>query len=89
MKLIWLVHENENYFLVYFAGPDNFEIYLNEFLTSAATISFEQPDQISNETESIPTWIKNNADWWSQRLIPDADFLKGIQFLVENGIIAV
>ncbi|MDH3488358.1 MAG: hypothetical protein OEL82_10010 [Nitrosopumilus sp.] len=40
-------------------------------------------------SQEIPSWIKNNADWWSQGLISDDDFLKGIQFMVENGIIAV
>jgi len=40
-------------------------------------------------TQEIPLWVKNNANWWSQGLIPDADFIKGIQFLVENGIITV
>lgn len=37
----------------------------------------------------IPAWIKNNADWWSQGLISDDDFIKGIQFMIENGIITV
>ena len=37
----------------------------------------------------IPAWIKNNADWWAQGLITDNDFVKGIQYLVENGIIVV
>ena len=40
-------------------------------------------------SQEIPAWIKNNADWWSQGLISDNDFLKGITFLVENGIITV
>jgi len=40
-------------------------------------------------SQEIPAWIKNNADWWSKKLISDDDFIKGIQFLVENGIIAV
>ncbi len=42
-----------------------------------------------SSTQKIPAWIKNNADWWSQGLISDDDFLKGIQFMVENGIIIV
>jgi len=37
----------------------------------------------------LPSWVKNNADWWSQGLISDEDFVKGIQFMVENGIITV
>jgi len=40
-------------------------------------------------TEEIPAWIKNNADWWSQGLISDDDFVKGIQYLVEQGIIKI
>jgi len=41
------------------------------------------------ESNEIPAWIKNNADWWSQGLISDDDFVKGIQYLVEQGIIVV
>jgi len=40
-------------------------------------------------SQEIPSWIKNNADWWAQGLISDDDFVKGIQYLVENGIIVV
>jgi len=43
----------------------------------------------TGDSEEIPAWIKNNADWWAQGLISDDDFVKGIQFLVENGIIIV
>ncbi len=43
----------------------------------------------NNLTEKIPQWIKNNADWWAQEMITDEGFLKGIKFLVENGIIDV
>jgi len=39
--------------------------------------------------EEIPSWIKNNADWWAQGLITDDDFVKGIQYLIEQGIISV
>jgi len=39
--------------------------------------------------EEIPSWIKNNADWWAQGLITDDDFVKGIQYLVEQGIISI
>ena len=42
-----------------------------------------------SENKTIPTWIKSNADWWSQGIISDDDFLKGVEFLVETGIISV
>lgn len=41
------------------------------------------------DSGEIPPWIKNNADWWAQGLISDDDFVKGIQYLVEQGIIQV
>ena len=40
-------------------------------------------------TPAIPQWIKNNAKWWSEGTITDADFLKGIQYLIQQGIIQV
>jgi len=41
------------------------------------------------DSSKVPEWIKNNADWWAQGLITDDDFVKGIQYLVEQGIIRV
>ena len=42
-----------------------------------------------NSTDTIPTWIKNNAGWWSSGKISDNDFLTGIEYLIENGTINV
>ena len=48
-----------------------------------------KPSTTPSGSQEIPAWIKNNADWWSQGLISVGDFLKGITFMVENGIITV
>ncbi len=47
--------------------------------------------QISEESGaiSIPTWVKNNAGWWSEGQIEDSDFVSGIQFLINKGIIRI
>jgi len=37
----------------------------------------------------IPTWVKSNAKWWSEDLISDQDFVKGIEFLIKEGIIRI
>jgi hypothetical protein len=37
----------------------------------------------------IPSWIKNNAKWWSEGSIEDSDFVKGIQYLLQQKIILV
>ena len=41
------------------------------------------------DTKSVPDWIKNNANWWSENLIDDIDFINGIQYLIENKIIKI
>ncbi|MEM2160252.1 MAG: polysaccharide deacetylase family protein [Candidatus Nitrosotenuis sp.] len=45
------------------------------------------PDLTTNIV--IPDWIKNNARWWSEGKIADSDFTKGIQYLIEQGVIKV
>jgi len=44
------------------------------------------------ETEleiEIPEWIKNNAGWWADGLIGDSDFVSGIQYLINKGIMTI
>jgi hypothetical protein len=41
------------------------------------------------DTKSVPDWIKNNANWWSENLIDDIDFINGLQYLIENKIIKI
>ena len=42
-----------------------------------------------NDKMSIPSWIKNNAKFWSEGSITDDDFVKGIQYLIDSGIVRV
>jgi len=41
------------------------------------------------DSESIPVWIKNNAKWWAEGIISEDDFVSGIEYLVNQGIISV
>jgi len=42
------------------------------------------------ETETtIPNWIKNNAGWWADGIIPDSAFVSGIQWLISNDIMNI
>ncbi len=38
---------------------------------------------------AIPSWIKNNAGWWSDGSIDDDSFVQGIQFLIEEDILKI
>ena len=41
------------------------------------------------ESAKIPDWIRNNAKWWSDGSIGDSDFVSGIQYLMEQGVIQI
>ena len=43
----------------------------------------------SSSTESVPSWVKNNAKWWSEDLIEGTDFINGIEYLVKKQIISI
>ena len=41
------------------------------------------------DAESIPEWVRNNALWYGQGDISEAEFLNTIKFLIENDIIVL
>ena len=43
----------------------------------------------SQTTKRVPDWVKNNAGWWAADLIGDNDFLNGIKYLINKGVILV
>lgn len=40
-------------------------------------------------SNKVPSWVKDQADWWAQNQISDGEFAKGIQYLVEQRIIEI
>ena len=46
-------------------------------------------DRVGVDQTSIPDWIKNNAGWWATGQIDDSAFLKGIQYLIKEGIMII
>jgi len=41
------------------------------------------------QSPDIPSWIKNNAGWWSAGQIDDNSFVQGIQYLIKEGIMKI
>ncbi|MBL7001688.1 MAG: hypothetical protein ISR80_02890 [Nitrosopumilus sp.] len=39
--------------------------------------------------ESVPDWVKNNALWYGEGTISEAEFLNAIKFLIEEGVIVL
>ena len=44
---------------------------------------------ITESSNEIPVWIKNNAGWWADGSIDDSSFVQGIQFLVQEGFMKI
>ena len=38
---------------------------------------------------AVPEWVKNSAGWWADGMISDSDFVGGIEFLIDAGVIDV
>jgi len=48
------------------------------------------PEQASKtDEEKVPDWIRNNAKRWADGQISEDDFVNGIKYLVEKGIVSV
>jgi len=60
-----------------------YKIELSHNGSNVGTISFV----VSNP--EIPDWIKNNAKWWSSTLISDSEFIDGIEYLIDEGLIVI
>ena len=59
-----------------------------DYLQIDIPISSKMPVSIGPALD-IPNWIKNNAGWWSGGQIDDSDFVSGIQFLINQGIMKI
>ena len=60
-----------------------------KFLIDQKIISISG-DNISQEISSeiqTPHWIKTTAGWWADGLVSEAEFVSGLEHLVNNGII--
>ncbi len=62
-----------------------------EYMIKQGTIEIQdlKPKSSIATQRNVPEWFKINAKWWSQGQISDTDFVKGIQYLVEQRIIRV
>ena len=64
-----------------------------EYLVQENIINVPTTDENIDESEvnltTIPTWVRNNAAWWSEGHLTDVEFANGIQYLVSSGLIKV
>jgi len=88
-----LVKDDGSFSTLVIAGGDGWGIAGNYILTAnyegqigRAFFEFESTEIVK---ERVPSWIKNNAKWWSEGQIDDDTFVSGIQFLMTEKIINI
>jgi len=90
LAILELVRENAEWWAQGAIGDSDFVSGIQYLIKEGImTIPETVQSTAGNDSQEIPAWIKNNAEWWAQGLITDDDFVKGIQYLVENGIIHI
>ena len=88
-------HESEQYFeKALELEPDsvvikNYLEFVDKVLQKYPYTPTEKLMPVIIKPAVIPDWVRNNAGWWSDDLISDDEFVSGIQFLIENGIMEV
>ncbi|MGA0296402.1 MAG: matrixin family metalloprotease, partial [Nitrosopumilaceae archaeon] len=60
-----------------------------QFLLEKEIIQIQLIPKSTQTASTIPLWIKDNAGWWAEDKINDHDFVSGIQYMMENGIIKI
>ncbi|MGI0004528.1 MAG: hypothetical protein ACREAX_04440, partial [Candidatus Nitrosotenuis sp.] len=60
-----------------------------QYLIEQQIIKIPQTENSAGTGQKIPNWIKANASWWADDKIGNSEFVNGIQYLIQNGIIRV
>ena len=70
--------------------PGTYEVSATYDDKNLGDISFTVNNLGSQESEiKIPQWLKTNAGWWSANQIGDNDFVKGIEYLINENILKI
>lgn len=68
----------------------NYKEYVDKVIAKYPYTPTEKPDSLVNfGIAKIPEWVKPMAQWWSERLVEDSEFVDALKFLIEKKIIQV
>lgn len=80
----WL-NDGRQYFLILTTSQQGANENVIDFERSVYSFYVGTPE--STKGYSIPSWVKNNAELWSEGRIDDQTFINGIEYLIKNSII--
>ena len=63
----------------------------SQVLKDGKCVAITKPTDTTPKSSDIviPSWIKNNAKYWSGNKITDKDFVNGIQYLIKQKVIKI
>lgn len=65
------------------------EVVEPSFFNVPVDLTSQDSTLTQTELADIPIWVKNNALWWQQKQIDDADFVAGIEYLINENLITI
>tara|TARA_B100000029_G_scaffold486470_1_gene540865 strand:- start:345 stop:752 length:408 start_codon:yes stop_codon:yes gene_type:complete len=77
------IDNSRNYQLLYFR--DAVEVTGTPTQTSLDDSVDDEVTQTS--TATVPGWVKNTAGWWAEGAISETEFVKGVEYLIQQQII--
>ena len=63
------------------------KIITSERLSIVDEVNTNTQDTDEEQEIEIPSWIRNNAEWFAKGIISDSDFVLGLEYMVEGEII--
>jgi len=69
--------------------PNAIEVTSSGILSEKESVPVKTFLEDVTDDQVIPVWIKSNAKWWSDGTIDNDNFISGIEYLVNEGIIKV
>jgi hypothetical protein len=76
------IDDSRNYQMKYFRDA------LEVTGTPTQTSLTDTDDEITQtSTASVPAWVKNTAGWWAEGAISEGEFVKGVEYLIQEQII--
>jgi hypothetical protein len=83
------IYQKNGKYLAEIINPITGSFDFTDFTIGVQNLQAPIISQESHHAIKIPTWVKSNARWWSQGLIGDNEFTKGLEYLAMQGIVKI
>ena len=72
-------------------SDSDFAAQSSTFTTMLGSLQLNSASNTAASSQSIviPSWVKKNAGYWSTGQVGDSDFVQGIQYLIQQGIMKI